>query len=150
MNKEEFLAEVKAGGLPSKIVMPSEVEISEDGQNVMRPDVMQFLMTAAIASHAGKMRKYFDDRESKGWIQNFVVAANPVATRFRPTTPGQTFYIINDGAAAIFVELNKRFASATPLLATEDMFVDFETHKLEEFWVYTVGGVAVARAMVRG
>ena len=151
MNKEEFLAEVKAGGLPTQIEMPSEIEISEDGNpNVMRPDVMQFLMTAAVASHTGKLRKYFEDRESKGWIQNYIIAVTPVATQVRPTTPAQTFYILNDGAAQIFVELNKRFASATPLLITEDMFVDFETHKLKEFWVYTAAGVAVARAMVRG
>ena len=132
---------------------PSQVQITEGGQNIMRPDVMQFLMTASIASQAVKIRKYFDDRESKGWNQNFFIQVTPVVTEIRPDTPGQTIYVINDaapGGAIIFVELNKRFASATQLNPGEDMFENFETHKLKVFYIYTLVGIANARAMVKG
>jgi len=128
---------------------PSQIKITENDQNVMRPDIMQFLMTASIASQAVKMRKYFDDKESKGWTQNFVIPVVPAVQRFEPDTPAQTIYVINDGPAVIFVEINKRFSSPTQLNNGEDMFIDFETHKLECFFVWGVGA-AGARALVTG
>lgn len=138
---------------------PAQVQVVDDGQignpNVVRPDVMQFLITASIASQAVKIRKYFDDKESKGWTQNFLIPVTTAITEIIPDTPGQTIYVVNDGPlplapSIVFVELNKRFASATPLNTGEDMFIDFETHKLKVFYIYTLVGVANARVLVKG
>lgn len=130
---------------------PSQVQVVENGQNVMRPDVMQFLMTAAIASQAVKVRKYFDDRTSEGWTQNFILAVTPVVQRVELERPAQSFYIINDGPGQIFVSINYAGRTGTPLLIGEDLPLDFETHKLRRFYVWSAPAVvAAARAAVKG
>lgn len=144
--KEEFLKQIEGTGQ-----LPSQIQITEGGKNAMRPDVMQFLMTAAIASQAVKVRKYFDDRESEGWTQNWQLAITPAVQRVGCTWPAQSFYIINDGPSQIFVSINYSGRTATPLNMTEDLFLDFETHKLKRFYVWCLlPAGAAARAMVKG
>ena len=125
-------------------------EIIENGKNVMRPEIMNFLMTATLASQAVRIRKYFDDRTSEGYTQNFALNVTPVPQEVIPDHIAQTLFIINDGAGQIFVTINGRGRTPTPLLITETMFFDFETHKLENFYVWSAAGtVATARALVR-
>lgn len=129
---------------------PSQVEVVEDGKNVMRPEVMNFLMLASIASQAVRVRKYFDDRTSEGLVQNFDLVVTPVAQDIKCDFPSQTFYLFNYGPSTIFVEINRRFTTARRLLINENMFIDFETHKLERFYVYTVpGGAATASGFAK-
>jgi len=135
--------------------LPSQLKFVEEGKeisdpNKMRPDIMQFLMTAAMASHMGKIRKYFDDRTSEGWVENYQFVAGLVVTKITPSSPGQRLFIINDGVNPIFVEVNKRFATPTQLNATENITFDFETHKINDFWVYTIAGPSAVRALIRG
>lgn len=129
---------------------PSEVEVVENGKNVMRPDVMNFLMLASIASQAVQIRKYFDDRTSEGLVQNWPLVITPVVQEVICDYPAQSFYIINDGASPIFIEINTRHKTASQLLNGEDMFLDFERHKLRRFYVYCgPGGAATARALAK-
>jgi len=143
---EEVSALIKEGKFN-----PSQIKVTEGGKNVVRPDVMNFLMLASIASQTTKVRKYFDDRTSAGWTQNFALIITPVVQEVKCDFPAQTFYIINDGASPIFVTINFPGRTPTPLNATEDLFLDFETHKLEYFRVWCApAGAATARAMVKG
>lgn len=129
-----------------------DIEVIENGvsQNVMRPDVMNFLMLASIASQAVRMRKYFDDRTSEGYIQNWALVITPVVQEVVVTPLAQTLFIVNDGPAPIFIEINKRFKTPIQLLITESTFIDFETHKLKRFYVYCAAGLAAtARAAAK-
>ena len=52
---------------------PNDTEVVENGKNVMRPDVMNFLLLSSIASQSVRIRKYFDDKTSIGNIQSWSV-----------------------------------------------------------------------------
>ncbi len=106
---------------------------------------MQFLMLAAQTSQLTKIRKtldrvgeYIDDQTSEGWIQNFdnipVTDAEP-SQEIRLDFPAQSISITNDGPALIWVEINKRFHTRRTLLIRETLNLDFQTHKLERFFV---------------
>ena len=125
---------------------PSQVQMTESGQNVMRPDVLQFLMTASIASQAVKIRKYVDDRTSEGWILSFdnVIASPAVPSQeFTLDSPAQSISITNNaavGGPVIWVEINRRFNRRT-LNPGQTLNINFETHKLECFFVQCPPGV---------
>ena len=136
---------------------PSQVQMTESGQNVMRADVMQFLMTASIASQAVKIRKYFDDRKSQGWILSFDnVIASPVvpSEEFKLDSPAQSISITNNalaGGPVIWVEINRRFNSRRTLNPLETLEVNFETHKLKCFFVQCPPGVPpIFSATIKG
>ena len=110
---------------------PSQVEVVQGGKNVMRPDVMNFLMLATIASQAVKIRKYFDDRRTTGRVDNFVVQATDQQQELEIPYPGQSLAIINDGPDQVDVWVN-RFDGREPHIMTlgEHYYVDFETHAI--------------------
>jgi len=129
-----------------------DIEVVEDNKNVMRPDVMNFLMMASMVSQMTRIRKYFDDRTTEGWTENFnPVNVTPVEREIRTNQAAQTFFIVNDGPAQIWVKINQRAYSSTPLNLGETMFLNFETHKIDCFLVQCGAGlVATARAFVTG
>jgi len=119
---------------------------------------MQFLMLASLASQAVKIRKYYDNRTSQGWIQNFEntpITDAPPSQEFRLVSPAQSISITNDsavGAAPLWVEVNKRFDSRRTLNPGETLNINFETHKLERFFLQCPPGLATNlwRATAKG
>ena len=152
----EFPEEIKAQ--LAKITTP-KVEIVEGGKPATIDDYdsfMQFLMLASIAAQAVKIRKYFDDRKSQGWIQDFNITATSAvpSQEFEPVSPAQSISITNDapvGGAPVWVAINDRFNSRRTLNPRETLEVNFETHELERFFVQCPPGLtANLRATVKG
>lgn len=114
---------------------PSQVQVVEGGKNVMRPDVMNFLLLCSIASQAVKIRKYFDDRTPTGLIQPFTVPVTAVRQRVRFPWAAQSATFINDGpdTARIWINSNQRPPHTINL--NEVFNIDFEVHKLKRFYL---------------
>lgn len=114
------------------------VEVIENGQRVanprMDPSIMTFVMLASIASQAVKIRKYFDDRTSKGYIRPYNVTVTDVIMELKIDHPSQSFSLHNDGPNPVNVGVNNPSLQRAPININEDMAVDFETHKLK--WLY--------------
>lgn len=114
---------------------------------------MQFLMLASIASKAIKIQKYYQDRESQGWIENFAIAVTsvPPSQEVRLTRPAQSISVVNDGPGIVWLEWNVRFTTITILNPTEKCDINFETHKLERFFAQCpLGVVSNIRAVAKG
>lgn len=133
-----------------------DVKVIKDGKPVDTSAIddydnfMSFIMLASIASQAVRVRRYFDDRTSEGETQNFPLNITIDPQEVLCSQPSQSLYIINDGPGLIFVTINALGRTATPLLTGEDMALDFETHKLHRFYVWSAAGtVATARAQVK-
>jgi hypothetical protein len=132
------------------------IKIIRDGKQVDTSAIddydpfMTFLMTASIAANTAKLRRYQEDRISKGKTKNFPLTINPAPPQeVRCPFPAQSLYLINDGPGQIFVAINALDGDPTPLLLGEALSVDFETHTLERFYVWSAAGtVATARAVV--
>jgi len=142
--------------VPDEIQLPTlpNVKIIKDGKQVDTSAIddydpfMTFLMTASIAANTAKLRRYQEDRRSKGETQNFPLTINPTPQEVRCPYPAQSLYLVNDGPGQIFVAINALVGDPTPLLINEALSVDFETHELERFYVWSAAGtVATARAV---
>jgi hypothetical protein len=121
----------------------SNVDIVEQARKIGSEDaddlaVMQYIAQATLASQAVRIRKYFDDRTSQGWVQHFdnipITDADP-AQEFIPDRPAQSISITNDGPGVIWFRVNYRFDTKRTLNIRETQEVNFETHKLERFFV---------------
>ncbi len=141
---EELKQELKA------ITAPKVEVVTREGKPTQIDDYdsfMQFLMLSSIASQAVKIRRYYDDRTSQGWIQNFDnVVASPAlpSQEFTLDSPAQSISITNNalvGGPVIWVEINGRFNSRRTLNPRETLNINFETHKLERFFVQCPPGL---------
>lgn len=141
--------------MPEDIQVPTlpDVRIIKDGKQVDTSAIdnydsfMTFLMTASMAANIAKIRRYFDDRTSKGKIPNFPLNITPTPQEVRCPYPAQSLYLINDGPGQIFVAINALDGDPTPLLVNEALDADFETHELQRFYVWSAPStVATARA----
>ena len=141
---EELQQEIKA------MTAPRVTVVTREGKPTTIDDYdsfMQFLMLASIASKAAKIQKYFDDRKSQGWIQNFDnVIASPAlpSQEFTLDSPAQSITITNNalpGGPVIWVEINRRFNSRRTLGPGQTLNINFETHELERFFVQCPPGV---------
>ena len=148
-------AEVKSliDSLPKQIEVVGGQDISGN-PNIINSPVMQFVMLASIASQAVKIRKYFDDRESRGWVQNFnnipVTAAVP-SLKVDVDRPAQSISLTNDGPGIVWVEWNRRHSTPTILNPRETCNINFETHKLGKFFLQCPPGVvSTIRAVAKG
>jgi len=123
---EEISSLIKEGNFN-----PSQVEVVQDGKNVMRPDVMNFLMLASIASQTVKIRKYFDDRKPTGRVDNFVVQATEKIHHLYIPYPGQSLAVLNDGPKQVAVWVNNLANREPHVMAVgEGYYLDFETHAI--------------------
>lgn len=133
-----------------------DLKIIKDGKQVDTSAIddydpfMTFLMTASMAANIAKIRRYYDDRTSIGKTTPFPLNITPAHDEILCPHPGQSFYIVNDGPGQIFVALNSQDGEITPLFIHDEKWVNFETHKLERFYVWSAPGtVATARAEVK-
>lgn len=142
--------------------MPDEIAISElptikvNGKAVDTSSIdnydqfMSFLVQAAAAAHLSKIRKYVEDRTSVGEEQNWELNITDEPKEIVCSHPSQSLYVINDGPGDIFVAINALGRTATHLYPHDQMTDNFETHKLQRFYIWSASGtVARARAKVK-
>lgn len=144
--------------MPDKVQVPNlpDIEIIKDGKRVDTSAIddydsfMAFLMQASIAANTAKIRKYHEDRTSVGGVQNFDLNITPAVQEIRCNHPSQSIYIINDGPGDIFFVENDPSSDPAHLFDTDELWNDFETHKLLCFYVWSAAGtIATARAKVK-
>jgi hypothetical protein len=133
-----------------------DLKIIKDGKQVDTSaidnydNLMSFIMLASIAANTAKNRRYNEDRTSTGRTTNFPLNITPIHDEIVCPYPAQSFYIVNDGPGQIFVALNSVDGEHTPLFIHDEKWVNFETHKLQRFYVWSAPGtVARARAEVK-
>lgn len=111
---------------------------------------MAFLMQASIAANTIKIRKYYDDRKSKGGAQNFNLNLTQATQEIRCPYPSQSLYLYNNGPGQIFVSINAGDEPAIPITAFRAVYIPYETHVIERFFVRSAGGtVATATALLK-
>jgi len=97
---------------------------------------MSFLMQASQLAQLTKIRKYFDDRTSRGLNQAWGMDPNnPLIITDQLTVinvdyPAQSFSLHNDGPDTVYVWVNGRLRPPAIVNSGETMNEDFETHKL--------------------
>ena len=133
-----------------------DLKIIRDGKQVDTSAIdnydnfMSFLMLASIAANTAKNRRYNEDRTSIGRTTNFPLNITPTRQEIVCPYPAQSLYIINDGPGQIFVIENALGGDPTPLFVHDEMWNNFETHKLYRFYVWSAPGtIATARAKVK-
>ena len=144
--------------MPDEVQVPnlSDIEIVKDGKRIDTSAIddydsfMAFLMQASIAANTVKIRKYYDDRKSKGRILNLPLSITQNIEEIRCPYPCQTLYVENNGPGQIFVAINTPEERATPIPATREAYFPFETHVIERFYVWSAPGtVATATAIAK-
>jgi hypothetical protein len=144
--------------VPSEVQLPNlpDLKITRDGKAVDTSAIdnydsfMGYLMQASTAANTAKIRKYFDDRTSIGEVENFALDITDQPQEVQCANPSQSIYVVNDGPGEIFVTINALGRTPTHLFVHEQMFDNFETHKLYRFYVWSAQGtIATARAKVK-
>jgi len=135
---------------------PPDIEIIKDGKRVDTSAIddydgfMSFLMQASIAANTAKIRKHYDDRTSKGGATPFNLSLTPATQEIRCPYPSQSLYLDNNGPGQIFVSINAREEPAIPVAAFRKVYVPYETHVIECFFVRSAAGtVATATALLK-
>lgn len=144
--------------MPEDIQLPSLPDVKIVDQNGKRLDTsaidnydqfMAFLMQASVAANTAKIRKYYDDRRSKGRIQSFLLNVTPTHQGATCIYPSQSIHVINDGPGSIFLTLNSYNRTPAYLLINDEFDHNFETHELKKFFVWSAPGtIATVRAWV--
>ena len=143
--------------------MADEVDLSclplpkviKDGKQVDTSSIddydgfMGFLMQASIAANTAKIRRYYDDRRSKGLAFNYDLAVTEEFLEITCPQPCQTLYVENTGVPDIYLTLNSP-GIPTIITTTRSAYFEFETHVIERFYVWTLPGTAsTAVAMLK-
>ena len=133
-----------------------DVKITKDGKPVDTSSIDNYdgfvasLYQASIAANTAKIRKYYDDRKSKGGAQPFALNLTPATQEIRCPYPSQSLYMKNNGPGQIFVSINALGETAIPVLAFEAVYFPYETHVIERFYVRSAAGtVATATALLK-
>ncbi len=132
---EKILGSVNSSGVSQLHVASGDNIQGVADPNKMRPDVMQFLMTAAMASHLGKIRKYLEDRTPNGFIETWVINGTELIQRFEMTHISQSIAFICDGPNPAGIWINTLATNPHTIGITETYLVQMQVHKLERFWV---------------
>jgi hypothetical protein len=133
-----------------------DLKIIQDGKQVDTSAIdnfdefMSFVTLVGIAANTRKVRKYYEDRTSIGEVQNFVLEVTPEPQVAYCVSPSQSLHVRNDGPGTVFITINALGRAPAPLHTRDELTLDFETHKLEKFFVWSAPGtIATVRAMAK-
>jgi hypothetical protein len=141
-----------------QIEVPSlpKVKVIQNGREVDTSAIdnydqfMGFLMQASIAANTAQIKKYYDDRASVGGVQNWELQLTPIPLEITCNRPSQSIYVVNDGPGDIYVVENSLERIPARLHIHDQLFNDFELHKLLCFYIWSAAGtIATARAKVK-
>jgi hypothetical protein len=111
---------------------------------------MGFLMQASMAANMAQIKKYYDDRSSVGGVQNWELQLRPTPLEVTCHRPCQSIYVVNDGPGDIYVVENSLERTPARLHIHDEMFNNFELHKLLCFYIWSATGTeATARIKVK-
>jgi hypothetical protein len=123
--------------LPTQVTVPHVKVVDQKGAPASIDDYdsfMQFLMQASTNAQLSQIRKYFEDRTSKGKTQDLDLDVTDQLQRVDLLYKSQSIALINDGPNVCGVWLQHR-DTFHPLGVTEHYEVNYETHKLDVLWV---------------
>lgn len=131
-----------------------DLKIIQDGKQVDTSAIenfdefMSFVTLLGIASNTRKVRKYYEDRVSKGEIVPWFLDITEESQEVVCPYPCQSLYVENNGPAEILFTLHSRGRKPTPIPAKREAYFPFENHVIERFYVWCAPGtVATARVI---
>jgi len=142
--------------VPESIELPNlpDVEIIRDGKRVDTSAIdnydsfMALVVQLSQAANTAKIRKLQEDRASKGEVVPFSLDITEVSQEITCPYPCQSLYVENNGPGQIFVTVNSRNRTPTPIPATRATYFPFENHVINSFFVWSAPGtVATATAI---
>lgn len=145
--------------MPESIELPKlpDVEIIENGKRVDTSAIdnydsfMALVVQLSQAANTAKIKKLQEDRASKGEVIPF--SFDNITEDYEEIIlphPCQSLYIENYGPGEIFITINSRSRTPTPIAATREAYFPFENHVIERFYVWSAAGtVATARAIAK-
>ncbi|GAI97435.1 unnamed protein product, partial [marine sediment metagenome] len=128
-----------------KIEMPV-VEIVEDGYpqppQRLDPNVMSFLMMAAIARNTSRMSRttqalydHAKDLEGEGLTRRIELTITDKLTKLLLPELWQSASITNDGDKSLYVRVNNLYTTKIPVNPYEVLNYDAKTHKLKRLYL---------------
>jgi hypothetical protein len=142
--------QIQAPALPEVEVVDQHGKPVDTSQIDNYDGFMTYLAQASATANLVRIRKHLEDRQSQGREENFALNITPTLQEVICSHPSQSFYIFNDGPGDIFIEINLPGYDPARLAMGEDKVVDFETHVLKQFNVWSAPGtIAAARAVVK-
>jgi hypothetical protein len=120
------------------------VRVMENGKPVDTSSIdnydgfMQYLLQASMTARINKMAKIAEDEHSEGWVQNFgplLVDDTEPSREVLIDYPAQSLFLINTGPAIVYVGINHRYHTSTPVNPGQPYSLEFKGHKLERFFV---------------
>jgi hypothetical protein len=92
-----------------------------------------------------------EDTLANGWSQNYQLTATEQQQEIRPPFKGLSYYVINDGASELFIQIVGLTVLDRTLRPGESDAQDYPGHYLESIYFWCDKGLAVPfRAVVRG
>lgn len=119
---------------------PSKVSITEDGKKVMRPDILNFLMLASINAQTARVRRYFDDRKSKGNVQPYNIPVTDEAQDIDIIPVAQSISLFNDGPNTVYYWVNNPYSEIASVNKGESTNINFETHEIKRLILWCDAG----------
>ena len=121
--------------LPAEL---KDVQVTQDGKNVMRPDVMQFLVQAASLSQLVKMRKSQErmEEQTNKWQDmqiptgtiSFIFNVGTEVTELKFRKPLTAFAFDNKGPGNVKMKVNTNdnIENELPILSGDGYYYDFK------------------------
>jgi hypothetical protein len=144
--------------MPEQIEVPTlpEVTIIQDGKQVDTSAIdnydsfMSWLIQASMAANIAKIRKYYDDRVSRGEIQYYRLNVTGIEQEIQCTPPGQSLYVENYGPSQLYITINSSNRIGTPIPVNRAVYFPFDTHVIERFYIATPPGtIATGSAILK-
>ena len=117
---------------------PTQLKVYDDsGMEVVRPDVVSFVMQAVIASHMAGTRKLAEDRRAEGISESIIVTATDRVNHWVPKKPLKSFTAVNKGTGRVYISSNVwevPSSETPPLEKDESREQDAEGHTIEQIF----------------
>jgi len=97
----------------------------------MRPDILNFLMLASINAQTARVRRYYDDRKSRGNVQPYNVSVTDKPQTLDFLEVAQSMSLFNDGPDTVYYWVNNPHVEIASVNKGESTKINFETHEIE-------------------
>lgn len=117
---------------------PTQLKVYDDsGMEVVRPDVVMFVMQAVIAAHTARTRKLAEDRRAEGISESIIITATDRVNHWAPRKPIKSFTAVNKGTGRVYISTNVWEVPSTetvPLEKDEIREQNAEGHTIEQIY----------------
>jgi len=129
-----------------------EVDITEGGKNIIRPDVLDSIMLAKMTREMTQIRRYFEDITAKGFISPMTLNITQVRQEIVLPYVAQAMTIINNtalaGGSIVYVWINTLMKPPHTMNPGEVFNINFINHVLAKvYFQCDPGNTSIVRAV---